>query len=124
MYELTDIEIKDIEERFNIKIIDARKNPDIHKEVGMDLESFINKSYSSNENIWLGFYEDDELRVVSLFHELGHNLIRESMSKYEQEKNAWDIGLKLALEYGITFSLKTFEWVKKQLETYDKLEYK
>lgn len=78
-----------------------------------------NRSESSFYEIFLGLYEDEELRVASFFHELGHctNTAR-GYSKYHLEKTCWDIGFAKAKEYGFIFSEKTLTWCAEQLETY------
>ena len=84
-----------------------------------------NRSASAGKDyIWLGEYEDSQLRTISFFHELGHCIDPNGhhKSKYIQEKSAWKVGLKAAKKHGIKFSKKACRWKNKQLRTY--LKYK
>jgi hypothetical protein len=87
-------------------------------------DNYINSSYSTFDEIWLGIYDDEELKVVSFFHELGHikDPIKQHDNKFDQEKKAWDVGYELAKKYGITFTDKSKNWADEQLKTY--LKYK
>lgn len=97
-----------------------------------DLEYYFrNKSSCFGcDEIALGLYTDDQLRIASFFHELGHCLIyqrrlklpehkkRYYKTKWADERAAWIEGFKQAKKYGFKFSKKTLAWCKKQLDTY------
>ena len=70
--------------------------------------------------IVLGIYDDEELKNISFFHELGHTLTPqpESLTIYQMEEEAWRLGIQLAKRYGFTFSKKALQWAKEKLETY------
>lgn len=67
----------------------------------------------------LGVYEDEELEIISFFHEIGH-VIASEINTYEAEKNAWKYGIEEAKRYGIFFSENALRWADEQLETYEK----
>lgn len=81
-------------------------------------------SYGAGEDIFLGVYKDQELKLISLFHELGHRLVSQDLVrewKYNTlliELECWRLGLLEARELGILFSDKAIEWGYKQAMTY------
>lgn len=87
---------------------------------------YIDASYSAGNvecraEIWIGIYEDEELKKISFFHELGHVL--DTVGRYDnrhaKEMRAWEIGLSYARNVmEIEFSDSSIEWAMKQLETY------
>ena len=90
-------------------------------------EEYLNRSYVSFPNIYLGIYDDDEFKLASFFHELGHVLVPEefieSVKYYtpDVEREVWRLGFELAKnEYGLMFSQKVNEWVEEQINTYIK----
>ena len=82
--------------------------------------------YNNNSEIWLGFYDDEELKLISFFHELGHVTDDTKWDgiplKYTSEKSAWDKGYEIAKEYGVKFSRKSKGWATKQLNSYKSWE--
>jgi len=83
--------------------------------------------HGGKPEIFLGQYEDQELRLISFFHELGHIVSTDEgkVPKYEDlpyyhyaEAVAWKRGLELAVDEGVAFSGKALEWAKEQLATY------
>lgn len=108
-----------------IQVIDLEKKPEHLQEMGMEKEDFINSSSiigGSIPIIILGFYDNIEKKRISFFHELGHilklNEIIFDDEFFNKEKEAWDIGCKLANTLGIEFSEECKEWAKEQLDTY------
>lgn len=102
-----------------MKIIDLDNNqPDYWQQVNMRKEDFVDRSFVVGQDIVLGFYTDKEKKKASFFHEIGHLLIENSGCQYQNEKNAWKIGLELANNLGITFSSQCHKWIKEQLEKY------
>lgn len=83
-------------------------------------------SYSAgSDTIWLGLYDDPEIRMLSFWHEVGHTQL--DLPPYEewpyeglghQEATAWQTGLRLAAEHDITFSASALRWAATQLATY------
>lgn len=114
-------DIDKIKQKFNIEIIDVQERPKYYNEVGMEEEDFVNKSYIiGKDTVVLGIYDNDEQKIASLFHEIGHTLVVEN---YEEQLNyeveAWRIGIELATEYGISFSDETMSWINRQVDTYE-----
>lgn len=88
-------------------------------------ESYVNKSYCCHPDIYLGIYDDEELKLASFFHELGHALIADdfaaSVDYYTPtiEREVWRIGFELAKnEHGLEFSQKAHEWAEEQIQTH------
>lgn len=85
-----------------------------------------------NVYIEIGIYQDEELRDISFFHELGHvmsevdaNSIsmwhgKTCRDKFEVELAAWEKGFVLAEAHGIKLSAKVVSWAMEQLATYVK----
>lgn len=85
--------------------------------------AFEGRSSTDGERITLGVYDDEERRTASFFHELGHCLAWRSRTnvpatRYDDEVQAWMIGLSLALKEGFTFAPGTLAWCDEQLATY------
>ena len=89
-------------------------------------DTYVDASYSAGNvdyspEIWIGLYDDEELKKISFFHELGHVLDTSEgyNSRYTKEMRAWEIGLSYAQNImKIEFSEAAMEWAMKQLETY------
>jgi Zn-dependent peptidase ImmA (M78 family) len=113
-------DVDKIKRRFNIEIIDVQERPNYYNEVGMEERDFVNKSYIiGNDTVILGIYDNDEQKIASLFHEIGHTLLdRNYENQFNYEAEAWRIGIELAIEYGISFSHETMLWINKQTNTY------
>ena len=76
--------IQEIADKYGVKLYEVKKG-DKYCEANGE-ENYHNSSYcagsiyckcgaggcDNNAEIWLGFYDDDELRLISFFHELGH----------------------------------------------------
>ncbi len=94
--------------------------------VKLDIENCgTDHSASAGNSIFIGYYQDDELREISFFHELGHILQPDDFwathpeaQKIDSEKAAWCRGLAVAKQVGITFSPKALCWAAKNLATY------
>ena len=98
-------------------------------------DSYINRSISTGHiscekygnntraDIDIGIYQDEELKLISFFHELGHvtdDLKKHSrLTIYQIEKRAWEVGYELAKKERITFSVKAQVFARKCLETYN-----
>lgn len=82
---------------------------------------FKNRSYVCGNEVILGDYDNEELRTVSFFYELGHICDDNDYdNKYEQENGAWKVGFDLAKKHDIVFCEETLKWCREQLETYRK----
>ena len=88
-------------------------------------DKYDNSSCSAFDEIWLGIYDDAELKAISFFHELGHikDDVTQHEDKYEQEKKAWDVGYKLAEKYGLTFSDKAKSWADESYNFIESSDY-
>jgi len=88
-------------------------------------DTYINKSYTSGNQMWLGIYDDEAKELASFFHEVGHILdpidwsVNTSKNvRYQIERWAWKIGFRLAENHGIYFHDSIKEWAKEQAITY------
>ena len=68
-------------------------------------DHYVNRSFTAGRcEIWIGIYEDEDWKVASFFHELGHCLTQqewnEDMLKFHYELDAWLVGLQVAQSYG------------------------
>lgn len=83
-----------------------------------------NRSFYSYKEIYIGVYDDPEKKIISFFHELGHNLIKESfmeLCNYNTliiEFECWNIGIKEALKRQIYFSDESIQWGLQQCLSY------
>ena len=84
---------------------------------------------AGNDRIFLGVYDDEDLKVASFFHELGHCLDQEPDPEFpdclpfalksDRELRAWKVGFKIAEEqYGVRFSSATLGWCLDQVRTH------
>lgn len=101
-----------------VRLTDIRAEPDYCKTANMPPETFVNRSFRIGKTeIVIGKYENQELRLISFLHELGH--IRTSGSDlYEAERRAWRWAFMRAKKLGLKFSGGTLTWCSAQLETY------
>lgn len=85
------------------------------------LEAYLNRSCVCG-SIYLGIYEDDDKKLISLLHEVGHLVDKtpyyEDYLNYTYEKNAWDVAYILAPKYGLVVTDELRKWCNEQLETY------
>ena len=85
-------------------------------------DSYRNHSYIAGRDIELGVYDDEELKVASFFHEIGHIKVPWEFIQSvdyrtpDVEREAWRIGFDLACNYGVTFSQKTHDWSEEQIQ--------
>lgn len=101
-----------------VRLIDVRAEPDYCERANMDPETFVDRSFCIGDEIILGVYEDQELRLVSFLHELGH-IKAEVGGGYENERRAWEWAGGFAEELGLRFSDKTLNWCQVQLDTHE-----
>jgi len=126
--------IKEIVKKYDVMLYEVTQG-DNHCEANGE-DSYHNTSYCAGNihskcgmsdrnncaEIWLGFYDDEEIKLISFFHELGHvtddTIWNDKLLKYDMEKIAWNKGYEIAKEYGVKFSRKSKGWATKQLNTY------
>ena len=78
-----------------LKIIDCAKVKNYHEKVGMDKNSFNERSYLMGNTLIIGIYKNKQRRELSYHHELGHFVMRKHyLEKVEQEVEAWKFSLK------------------------------
>ena len=91
---------------------------------GSEWESsqFCNRGWSTGVEIFLGRFDDPEIRLLAFFHEVGHclNELPDPPWPYWHwnEVMAWQTGLREARRKGIQFSTNTLQWGQDQLRTY------
>ena len=83
----------------------------------------------SDPRIWLGIYEDEELRLASFFHEFAHlrstypqfkgEFINATHNSYLREAYTWEYSFKFAKRLGIKFSDKVFKYRDECLRGYE-----
>lgn len=89
-----------------------------------------NKATQAGKTIFMGPFDDIEIALLALFHEIGHIAWGKGGTAGERppfdewpydhyvEAMAWKVGLDLASECGIVFSEGALDWAGEQLETY------
>lgn len=109
-----------IEKKYGIKVEDAPER------IVKDYEVY-NKSYIvGNNEIYIGKYDDEELKICSVLHELGHVLITEkrmrelNLNRYKIERECWKIGINEGKNNGIYFSIKEYRFMISCLNSYKK----
>ena len=120
---------KEIAGDYNLKLINITEGniDEYAKKFDIEKETLMNNAYIiGDQDIILGIYDDKEVRLAALFHEIGHTLVSENYEKlvnYDAmliEYQAWIEGLKEAKKYGYTFSSKTFHYILKSLNSFYK----
>lgn len=92
--------------------------------ITLSVENKINDSFNAGNEIFLGEYEDEELKLISFFHELGHiKLTRDFVEKWNFntliiELECWNIGIEEARKRNILFSDKAIRWGLNKVLTY------
>lgn len=110
---------------YNLVLIDIKDNPSYIINSGMSEETYINNSYRCGNEIILGIYDNDEIRLASFFHELRHGIDipkekKEYLSILGYEKWAWKNGYKVTKKYNVKFSSRVNNYIKLCLKTYKK----
>jgi hypothetical protein len=125
--------LPDLCERFDVSVIQLTKEQ-------AEESGDINNSWMAGKQLMMGVYDNDEFKLISLFHELGHTVepvwLRERLDsdyfkepnaeleilepyKYFIERQAWIEGMRIAKDiYNITFSREAIQYAKKCLATY------
>lgn len=120
-----------IEKNYDVKIIEIEDGDDYVKANGID--SYKERSSCSGGEIYAGIYENPELKLISVFHELGHIVFnhtdfgtkdKRNYDYYNQFRYAHrnrsvpielactQYGIQIALQkYGITFSNYALKWI-------------
>ena len=121
-----DKELTKICESYGLNLI-IIESGDVHCEANGE-EQYINNSYVAGNDIYLGMYEDKDIRVASMFHEIGHTKIEHSWMESINfdtvviETEAWRLGLKEAEKFGHGINPSgdehIFEYIVTCLQTY------
>jgi hypothetical protein len=122
------MKLKQIANDYDLVLINVTKR-NIDKYLAhysIERPNLINNAYIIGDEIILGLYDSNEVRIASFFHEIGHTVITESYSKMTNydlmlnEYQAWIEGLKIAKRYGYTFTTKTFRYILRSVNSYYK----
>lgn len=89
-------------------------------------DSGVNRGGSAGRDIFLGSFDDADIKLVAFFHELGHSLSHTVakqdtyMSTISTEGLAWELGFGLARDFGFRYSYysKEMTWAREQFKTY------
>lgn len=83
---------------------------------------YINNCYISLNELYVGIYEDKNLMVMGILHQIGHLIQSNNMcfTKYQQEIHAWNQAYKLTKRYSIQITPEIKKYVQKCLESYNR----
>ncbi len=115
--------------KYKIKFFDVSK---LEPSKRLDHDYQRNCGWSSHREICLGEFDDPECRIISFFHELGHNrhyqlipVERNSKIKYFKgyghlgnEVFSWRYAIKFLKRMNIQLSKSAYNWATTQLLTY------
>ena len=79
-------------------------------------DKLYNDCMVTDDTIWMGDYDNEEYKLISFFHEIGHNLVTQSfIKKWEYntlmiEIECWNLGIEEARQRGILFSDDAIQW--------------
>lgn len=91
-----------------------------------------NQGASANDTIFLGKFDDEDVKLFAFFHELGHCIgmlgsprVSHYLCKLSNEGAAWERGIELAAKHGYIYDYnsKEFEYGRKCLKSYFNSEY-
>lgn len=112
--------IQKIASDYDIKVIHVVEGDEYCKANG--LKAYLNRSWASSGVVYLGIYDDEDKKLISLLHVVGHLVDKTpyyvDYLNYTYEKNAWDVAFILAPKYGLTVTKELKAWANEQLETY------
>jgi len=73
----------------------------------------------AGNEIFIGMYSDNEFKLISFFHELGHkNLQKYPYSTLLTELECWHMGIEIAKAYDILFSDRAIKFGFEKALTY------
>lgn len=114
--------VNEVADKYNITVTGITSD---HIEAN-GIGGYINRSYvTGGTKIKLGLYSDEELKAISFFHELGHILTPDSYiesvnyNTFLIELEAWNIGLKIAIEHNLNFTDNAIAWGYEQALSYE-----
>jgi len=109
--------IEQIAKDFNLNVIYLDRIE--HK-----FENVVENCYIAGNEIFIGIYKDEEKKLISFFHELGHKEISWAFKKAFKlntlliEIECWRCGIELARSYGIFFSDNAIKFGYEKALTY------
>lgn len=110
--------LKNISKKYGIKNFEKVEKGDYLCKVNGE-SNYVNRSVIiGNDTIQIGIYDDIEHMIISFFHEIGH-IYNIKNNMINSEPVAWIYALYLANENNFRFKQSTYEWVIKQLNTYN-----
>jgi len=121
MHKTSDI-ISELAEKYDVNIIQVVSGDEHCAANGTD--NYINRSAVAGDTIWAGVYADENLKMASIFHEIGHKIVTQEFIRHVNydsvaiEREIWRIGFKLAKECNIHFSGYVYRWAVKNIRTY------
>ena len=110
---------KTLERKYGVRIILVEPEDEYCMANGEYM--YVNSSFSCGDEIYIGIYENEEYKLISLFHELSHgvnDVLKPSYSRYLQELNHWKYGIDIAFDMGIRFSDGAINWGYFKASTY------
>lgn len=103
----------------NIKIIDLSKDDEYLKRINMSIDSFLNRSFSVRNEVVLGVYDNEELKLLSCLHEIMHIIKNyHSNDLFGIELSVWNSTFDELYKNNINISTEAEKWVLEQLKTY------
>jgi hypothetical protein len=119
-------ELRKVAESYGLNLIEV--DDSYLDQIDSDWSFFEECSHIAHPDIQLGRYDDEERRVSSVFHEIGHCVAgKEGISQIDSggpdfkvpgELIAWLVGFREASKHGIHFSSGTIQWAIEQALTY------
>ena len=106
--------IKAVEKKHGLKVTLVKPGDEYCQANGED--HYNNWSGIGGREIELGIYENDELKLISLFHEVGHRLLPKGFwekcrhNTLVSELECWRLGILEAEEFGVLFSDEAIKW--------------
>lgn len=109
--------LRKIAAQYGIKKVDQVREGDKYIAAN-GVETYVNRAFIAGRDIHLGIFDNEELKIASFFHELGHVAKPRRKGFLNCEGNAWIIGMELASQHGFVFKGATVAWMFKQLKSY------
>lgn len=114
--------MRQVSKKFGVKLHYNQEDLEVLSDPYLIETNFNRCTAGGRDEISIGIYTDEELRLISFFHELGHT---QSNYKYDprdvywdMELHAWKVGLTIAYKMWERFSHHALTWADKQLSTY------
>lgn len=118
-------QLQELGKKYGLNIIEV--DDDVLNHIDMDYTYFVDNSAICGNAMYVGFFDDEEKRTASVFHEIGHFLsghyiyilpVKVSDLVIAEELMAWLLGFREAALQGIHFSVATLAWAVERVFTY------